>query len=109
MEATLKNIMLGKRLRECRIQKKKSISEFAELCGISDRYYADLERGVKAPKLDTFVRIANAIGVSSEYLLQDSLTAPDQTNLTAYALERLSPKQKTLVHKFILQFMDTLQ
>ncbi len=32
-----------------------------------------IERGVKTPKLDTFIRIANALGVSADALLQDGV------------------------------------
>ena len=77
------------------------MKEFAELCGISERYLADIERGVKAPKLETFVRIVNAAGVSPEYLLQDSLTKVDKGNLARDTLNILPPEQQALFQDFI--------
>lgn len=41
--------------------------------GISPRYLADIERGAKVPKLDTFIRIINVLSVSADNVLQDSL------------------------------------
>ena len=38
--------------------------------------------GVKTPKLDTFVRIANALGVSTDALLQD-VVVPVTDNIVA--------------------------
>jgi transcriptional regulator with XRE-family HTH domain len=40
-----------------------------------------IERGVKTPKLDTFVRIANALGVSTDALLQDVVVPANESIL----------------------------
>ena len=45
--------------------------QLAEIIDISPTHLSVIERGVKTPKLDTFVRIANALGVSTDALLQD--------------------------------------
>ena len=45
--------------------------QLAEIIDISPTHMSVIERGVKTPKLDTFVRIANALGVSTDALLQD--------------------------------------
>ncbi len=58
---TLNVLLLGGRLRAFRIAKGHTMKECAEKYGISKRYLADLERGKKAPKLDTLVRISNSI------------------------------------------------
>ena len=47
--------------------------ELAELAELSVNYISAIERGVKCPSLDAFVRIANALEVSSDELLRDSL------------------------------------
>lgn len=109
MSNTLDLLLMGERLRACRAARKQTMKEFAELCGISERYLADIERGLKAPKLDTFVRIANAAGVSPEYLLQDSLTSANTGTLVRDALDVLSKEQKELFQNFILQLADSLK
>ena len=53
MANTFDMLLMGERLRACRIARKQTMKEFAEICGISERYLADIERGVKAPKLET--------------------------------------------------------
>lgn len=86
------------------------MKEFAELCGISERYLADIERGMKAPKLETFVGIANAIGISTEYLLQDSLTVDKEPGIRIQnALNALSQEQQTLIENFIADLAGTLK
>lgn len=103
-------MLLGERLRACRIARQKTMKEFAELCGISERYLADIERGLKAPKLETFVGIANAIGVSTDYLLQDSVTVDKESDVQIQnALNALSQEQQELIQGFITDLAKTLK
>lgn len=99
---------MGERLRSCRVARKLTMKEFAEQCGISERYLADIERGIKAPKLETFVGIVNAAGVSPEYLLQDSLKAVDAGNLVRDALNTLPDEQQELFKDFILRLVKSM-
>ncbi len=86
------------------------MKEFSELCGISERYLADIEHGAKAPKLDTFVRIANTAGVSADLLLQDSLTAEQGPLQTVQnALQALAPDQREIVIDFLTKLANSLQ
>lgn len=64
---------LGKKLRTYRAKCGWSLKECAEKIGISTRYLADIERGDKVPKLETFVRILNTLSASADDVLQDSL------------------------------------
>ncbi len=86
MESRFDRVRMGERIRACRLSRKQTMKEFAELCGISERYLADIERGIKAPKLETFVGIVNAAGVSPGYLLQDSLIEAGEGELVRDAL-----------------------
>ena len=63
---------------------------------------------MKAPKLETFVRIVNAAGVSPEYLLQDSLTKVDKGNLVRDTLNILPPEQQALFQDFILGLVKSM-
>lgn len=66
---------MGSKIRMYRAKKGWSIKECAERAGISTRYLADIERGDKVPKLETFLDILNAVAASSDDVLQDSLVA----------------------------------
>lgn len=109
MSNTFDMLLMGERLRACRIARKQTMKEFAEVCGISERYLADIERGVKAPKLETFVGIVNAAEISPEYLLQDSLKAADTGNLVRDALDILPKEQREIFKTFILQLADSIK
>lgn len=64
---------LGKKLKACRAARGWSLQTCAEKIGISTRYLADIERGDKIPKLETFITILNTLEASASEVLQDSL------------------------------------
>lgn len=64
-------IAIGNRIKAAREQAHLTQEELAEIIDISPTHMSVIERGVKTPKLDTFVRIANALNLSSDALLQD--------------------------------------
>lgn len=76
--------LLGKRIQ--RIRKSQLISQamLAHMIEKSDGYISYLECGTKKMSLDTFFRIANALGVSTEVLLNRQLAvAPEITSVEA--------------------------
>lgn len=64
---------MGKKLRSYRAKCGWSLKECSEKIGISTRYLADIERGDKVPKLETFLLILNTLTASADDVLQDSL------------------------------------
>lgn len=64
---------MGKKLKSYRAKCGWSLKECSERIGISTRYLADIERGNKVPKLETFLLILNTLNASADDVLQDSL------------------------------------
>lgn len=52
-------------------------NELADLCGVGPVHVRKIEAGTKGPSIDTFVNLCNALKVSPQYLLQDSLVEND--------------------------------
>ncbi len=65
---------IGKRIRKYREAKGWRQEDFAEKIGLSVTYTGMIERGEKVPKLETFITIANVLGVSADLLLADVLS-----------------------------------
>ncbi|MFY0758449.1 helix-turn-helix domain-containing protein [Metabacillus dongyingensis] len=62
--------MVGDRLRELRQEKGYSISELAELAGVSKSYLSYIERNIqKNPSLQFLQKISMTLEVDLEYLL----------------------------------------
>lgn len=64
---------MGKKLKSYRAKCGWSLKECSGRIGISTRYLADIERGDKVPKLETFLLILNTLNASADDVLQDSL------------------------------------
>ena len=62
---------IGSRIKAARERKHLTQEDLAAIVDLSPTHVSVIERGVKPPKLETFVRIANALGVSADTLLQD--------------------------------------
>lgn len=63
--------LVGRRIKKAREKRNLTQEELAAMLDLSTTHISVIERGVKPPKLDTFIRIANALQVSADYLLED--------------------------------------
>lgn len=64
---------LGKRVKQQRKLAQLTQEQLAEKAGISFAFVGHIERGTRKASLETFVKLANALKVSPDILLQDSL------------------------------------
>lgn len=87
---------LGIKLREARKKKGFTQQMLAEAVGVSEIYISQLERGMKLPSLALFIQIINALDVSADYILRDSVhTGKDFVyEEVAELLDGLTPKQR---------------
>ncbi len=60
----------AERLRELRRQKDLSQSDLGERIGVHLTHISRYERGLSRPTADTLKRLADALGVSGDYLLE---------------------------------------
>ena len=67
-------IALGKRIKAAREKACMTQEELAAAVDYSVDHMSVVERGVKAPKLEKLVAIANALNIGTDELLQDDLT-----------------------------------
>ena len=70
-------IAIGSRIKEARERAHLTQEELAEKVDISPTHMSVIERGIKTPKLDTFVKIVKALNLSADALLLDGM---DQVN-----------------------------
>ena len=70
---TINHISLGQRIRLMRKKKGLTQLHLSELVGLSPTYISYIESGYKSMSLATFIEIANALNVTADELLIDSL------------------------------------
>ncbi len=88
--------VIGNRIKAARERAHLTQEQLAEMVGLSPTHLSVIERGVKTPKLDTFVRIANALGVSVDALLLDVMDHASEsiTSEISAAVGRLPQKDQ---------------
>lgn len=60
---------IGKRLREKRLERQLSVSELAQLCGISASFLHNLEVGRNFPSLKTFIGLIKELDADAEWVM----------------------------------------
>ncbi len=93
---SVNGILLGKRIKELRLEKKLSIQKLADGVGVQASFINQLEHGDKVPSFGTLIDILNTLKVSADELLYDYLdTRPTYviTNRIAAKLENATEEQ----------------
>ena len=95
----MNQVAIGARIKAARERVHLTQEQLAEIIDISPTHMSVIERGVKTPKLDTFVRIANALGVSTDALLQDVVVPANESILAELSVRigRLPQKDQECI------------
>ncbi|WP_317322306.1 helix-turn-helix transcriptional regulator [Subdoligranulum variabile] len=94
---------VGRRIKAAREGQNMSQEELAARVEIAPTHVSVIERGIKVPRLDTFVAIANVLEVSADSLLVDVVehsTDSIASELSA-AIADLPPEEKRRVLKVV--------
>ena len=78
----------------------------AEKTDLTTNYIGMVERGEKIPSLETFIKILNTLGVSSDMVLTDVLETgyTVKNSMLNEKLEKLAPEDRNRIYEVI----DTL-
>ena len=71
---------LGQRIREERKRLGMTQTQLSEEIDVSSTYIGFVERGERSVTLEKLVDISNALGVTVDYLLSDSVESPNPSN-----------------------------
>ena len=106
----MKKAAIGARLREARNQRKLTQEQLAEMLDIGTTYISDIERGAKFPSLSLFIKIVDALGVSSDYILRGEIEAGKNCiyDEITKKLDGLTPKQRLGVADLIDAYIKNL-
>jgi len=103
-------VAIGSRLREARNIAKLTQEQLAEKVGIGTTYISDIERGAKFPSLSLFIKIVDALGVSSDFILRGEIEAGKNCvydDITR-KLDGLTPKQRLGIADLIDAYIKNL-
>ena len=97
---------IGKNIRKYRLSKKYRQEDLAERAGLTTNYIGMVEGGEKIPSLETFIKILNALEVSSDMILADVLDTgyTVKNSILNEKLAKLAPEDRSKIYEVI----DTL-
>ena len=101
---------LGKRIRESRVKKGYTQQELADRAEIGVVYISEIERGVKMPSLNIFIKIVDALDISADYVLRDELPSGKEyicTEITEKLLV-LTPGQRKTASDILDAYLSNL-
>ena len=102
MEETVKYEALGKRVRAQRLSLGWTQEYLAAQIGVSTSFIGHLERGSRKASIETLVQLSNAMHISTDALLSDSIDRSGYEEL--YPFRDLTPGQRAAMK----QIMNTM-
>ena len=97
---------IGQRMKQAREAKGLTQKQLAEKVGLSASHISVIERGIKTPKLETFVEILNILKVDANFILTDVLMVSNEV-ISSMLANKLSALPETQQKK-ILRLLETL-
>lgn len=98
---------IGDRLLATRKRSGLTQAEAAEAAGLSDRAYADIERGMVNMRLGTLLRICQAMHITPDELLTTGERAPAKADILA-RLESCSPRDRQTALQLLDVYLQSL-
>lgn len=106
----MERVALGKRIRESRIKKGYTQHDLAEQADVGVVYISEIERGIKMPSLNIFIKIMDALDVSADYILRDELSTGKEyvcMEITEKLLA-LTPSQRKIATDILNAYLNNL-
>ncbi|MDE7133428.1 MAG: helix-turn-helix domain-containing protein [Lachnospiraceae bacterium] len=99
---------LGKRINIVRKNRGLTADKLSELCNVNATYLRQIEGGTKVPSLPVFINICNALKISPDYLLQDSLANNEISKIRELTelWENTSPGEQEIAAIMIQAVLD---
>lgn len=102
MDKNIDYVALGKRIKEKRIERKLTQEQLGEICELSSAHIGHIERGTRILSVDVLFKISQALNISVDYLLFDSV---DNNNI----LNSISPILNDVDKKKAQTFLNTVK
>ncbi|MBP3938904.1 MAG: helix-turn-helix transcriptional regulator [Clostridia bacterium] len=99
---------IGNRLLAIRKKMGLTQAEVAEIAGLSDRTYADIERGSVNMRTETFLKICQALSVTPDEILTKKAISENKQNELFERLSKCSPKEKETALSILEVYLKSL-
>lgn len=106
----MEKVALGNKLKDARISKGYTQQALAEKIDIADMYLSEIERGVKTPSLNIFIKLITELDISADYILRDEIPSGKDFvyDEITRKLDGLNPKQRKAVSDLIDAYIKNM-
>ncbi len=101
------NLEVGTRITELRKQRGYTREKLSELADVSVQFLADIEKGRKSMTIATLKRIAAALLVPTDYIVNGTSESNDNDSIISI-LNTLSDKNKKQAEKILTVFAEAV-
>ena len=85
-------------------------AEVAEEAGLSDRTYADIERGTVNMRIETILRICNVLHITPDMILtEENISFSVQEQELMERLNRCNPKRKETALQLLAVYLNSIE
>ncbi len=100
---------IGNKLLHFRKKLGMTQTEVAEAAGLSNRTYADIERGTVNMRVDTILKICNALYITPDQVLTEEKSSTDLQQEELFSrLNACSQKDRITALKLLSVYLDSL-
>ena len=101
--------IIGNKLLLLRKRMGMTQAEVAESAGLSDRTYADIERGTVNMRTETLLRICNVLHITpDEILTEENLSSASRQEMLWDRLNSCSPKERETALALLNAYVKSL-
>ncbi len=102
-------VTIGNKLYAIRKRMGMTQAEVAEAAGLADRTYADIERGSTNMRVETVLRICEALHITPDEILTEDNTSVTQQQAALFArLETCNPKDRETALRLLFVYLQSL-
>ena len=104
-------LTMGDRIREARKKIGFTQDQLAERLDVSVEFVGQIERGLKLPGMQVFIKLIEVLNVSADYLLRDYVSTGQLfgDNAIGRKIEKLKPKQRIALEALIDTYIQYLE
>lgn len=106
----MNRLTMGDRIKETRKKQSLTQEQLAEKIDVTLEYISQIERGLKIPSMQVFIKLVEVLDVSADYLLRDTVSTRNLygDKQLGSKLERLSPKQRVALEALVDTYLEYL-
>ena len=103
-------LTMGDRIKEIRKKRGLTQEQLAEKVDITLEYISQIERGLKIPSMQVFIKLVEVLDVSADYLLRDAVSTRNLygDKQIGRKLEKLTPKQRVALEALMDTYIEYL-